>query len=161
MPATPDRTTVTAAVQAFMELLRENLVADPPTVDAPFRRVEVAQATFEAFARPFLTLLPTRTRMVAGIDDDKLIEVACSMGIVADATGDDAHDSLLAKIGVVEDYLDTLIESGWLEGADGFDSRTWTLDQPRSTAGSRVVSATALATFVVKVEREHNRIPAS
>jgi len=56
----------------------------------------------------------------------------------------------------------TLIKttSNVIEGAEGFDGRAWALEFPRRPAGSRVASATGVDTFVVKVERGHNRVPA-
>ena len=60
----------------------------------------------------------------------------------------------------IEDYLDGIIDTGVLEGAEGFDDRAWTFDYPKSSAGARVAVATAKHTFVVKVERQQNRVPA-
>jgi hypothetical protein len=68
---------------------------------------------------------------------------------------------VLDKIGALEDYLDGIVDAGVLEGAEGFDDRIWTFEYPNTTSGARAAAATASQTFVVKVQREHNRVPAS
>ena len=161
MPATPDRTTIKAAIEALATKLQDNLIADPPTLDKPFRRVEVAYAGLEEFPRPFLTLLLTQTKLIGTVDNDKLIEVSMTLRLVTDVTASNPHETLLDKIGAVDDYLDGIIDTGVIEGAEGFDDRAWAFEYPQTTAGSRVGSATATQSFVVKVEREQNRMPAS
>ena len=80
--------------------------------------------------------------------------------LVTDVSGANSHAALLDKIGAVDDYFDGIVDAGVIEGVEGFDGRAWALEFPRRPAGSRVASATAVDTFVVKVEREHNRVPA-
>ena len=158
--ATPDRTTIKAAIEELTTKLRANLVADPPTAAKPFRRVEVATGGIEEYPHPFLTLMLARTRTVGVIEDDKLLEVSMTLRMVTDVAASDPHEAILDKIGAIEDYLDSILDTGVIEGAEGFDDREWTFDYPRATAGVRVASAAAVQTFVVKVERQHNREPA-
>ena len=80
--------------------------------------------------------------------------------LVMDVTAADPHGAMLDRIGAVDDYLDSLIDAGVIEGAEGFDDRVWTFDYPRTAAGTRAASASAVQTFVVKVERGRNRLPA-
>lgn len=161
MPPTPDRTTIKAAIEELTTKLRNNLAADPPTASEPLRRVEVGGAGFGEYPRPFLTLLLTRTRPVGVTQDDKLIEATMTLRIVTDVADADPHGAMLDTIGALDDYLDSIIDTGVIEGAEGFDDRVWAFEYPKSTAGARVAAATATQTFVVKVERQHNRTPAS
>jgi hypothetical protein len=158
---TSDRTTIRAAIEELTTKLRTNLVADPPTATKPFRRVEVAAGGVEEYPRPFLTLSLARTRPAGVSDNDKLAEVSMTLRMVTDVSASDPHEAILDKIGAVEDYFDGIIDTGVIEGAEGFDTREWTFDYPRTTAGARVASATATQTFVVKVERGQNREPAA
>ena len=157
---TSDRTTIKAAIDALAATLRTNLVAEPPTSAKPLRRVKVADAGVEEYPRPFLTLLITRTQPIGITDNDKLVEVTVTMQLVTDVSAEDPHTAILDKIGAVDDHLDGLIDTGVIEGAEGFDDREWALNYPRTTAGARVASASATQSFVVKVERQQNRIPA-
>jgi hypothetical protein len=161
MPPTPDRTTLKASIAALTTNLRTNLVADPPTASKPFRRVEVGGAGAQEYPRPFLTVRLARTRMIGVTDNDKLIGVSMTLYLVTDVAAADPHDALLDKSGAVDDYLDSIIDSGVIEGAEGFDDRVWTFDYPHATAGARVAAGQATQTFVVKVEREQNREPAA
>ena len=120
----------------------------------------MASAGVEEYPRPFLTLLLTRIQPVGVTDNDKLLEVTMTLHVVTDVSASDPHDALLDKVGAVDDYLDSILDGGVIEGAEGFDDRTWTFDYPRATAGTRVASASAAQSFVVKVEREQNRVPA-
>jgi hypothetical protein len=156
-----DRTTIKAVVDELTTKLTDNLVADPPTAVKPFRRVEVANAGFEEYPRPFLALLLTRTGPVGVTQNDKLIEVTMTLRIVTDVSATNPHAAMLDKIGALDDYLDSIIDAGVLEGAEGFDDRVWAFEYPGTTAGARVAAATATQTFVVKVQREQNRVPAS
>lgn len=158
--ATADRTTIKAAIGELTTKLRTNLVADPPTATKPFRRVEIADTGVEEYPRPFLTLLLTRTRPVGVADNDRLLEVTMTLRVVTDVAASDPHAAMLDTIGAVEDYFDSILDAGVIEGAEGFDDRAWTFEYPRATAGARVASATAIQTFVVKVERGQNREPA-
>ncbi|MGB2985848.1 MAG: hypothetical protein WBE26_08190, partial [Phycisphaerae bacterium] len=148
MAGTPDRTTIKAAIQELTTKLRTNLVADPPTAAAPFRRVEVASAGVEEYPRPFLTLLLERTKPVGVTDNDKLVAVSMTLRVVTDVAALDPHDAILDKIGAVDDYLDSIADTGVIEGAEGFDDREWAFGYPSATAGARVASATATQTFV-------------
>ncbi len=146
---------------ALTTKLQTNLVADPPTATKPFRRVRVGPTGDEEYPRPFLTVQLARIRPIATVDGDKLIEAAVTLHLVTDVTQSDPHDALLDKVGAVDDYLDSIRDTGVIEGAEGFDDREWTFDFPRTTAGARLASAKASQTFVVKVEREQNREPAA
>lgn len=157
---TADRTTIKAAAQALIEALRENLVADPPTVTAPFRRVSVGKLTGTEFARPYLGVWLAKSRPIGATSDDKLMEVSIHLRVVADVVDVDSHDPLLDFVGAVDDYLDAQRDDGFIEGADGFDERSWSYEYPAGTAGARVATATAVQVFVVRVEREQNREPA-
>ena len=137
MAATPDRTTIKAAIAELTSKLRANLVADPPTGSKPFRRVEVGGIGVEEYPRPFLTVQLTRARPVSVTDNDKLMEATMRLHLVTDAAGADPHDALLDKVGAVDDYLDSIIDSGVIEGAEGFDDRIWTFDYPTTTTGVR------------------------
>ena len=161
MPATPDRTTIKEATAELTTKLRTNLVADPPTDAKPFRRVEIGGSGAQEYPRPFMTLQLTRTRPIGATDSDKLIETTMTLHLVTDVAATDPHDAILDKVGAVDDYLDSIIDSGVIEGAEGFDDRTWTFDYPKTTSGARVASAQSTQTFVVKVEREQNREPAA
>ena len=157
---TPDRTTIKAAVAALVTKLQANLVTDPPTAAKPFRHIEVARAGVEEYARPFLAVRLTRARPIGATENDKVMEVALTLRLVTDVTEADPHDALLDKVAAVDDYLDSLIDTGVIDGAEGFDDRIWTFDYPPAAAGARVASAEATQTFAVKVERQQNREPA-
>ncbi len=159
--ATADRTTIKAAIEELTTKLRTNLVADPPTATKPFRRAEIADTGVEEYPRPFLTLLLSRTQPVGVADNDRLVEVTMTLRVVTDVAASDPHAAMLDTIGAVEDYFDSILDAGVIEGAEGFDDRAWTFEYPRATAGARVASATATQTFVVKVERGQNREPAA
>ncbi len=159
--STPDRTTIKAAIEELTAKLRANLVAEPPTATKPFRKVEAGVAEVQAYPRPFLTVFLNRTRPLAVTDNDKVIEVTMTLRMVTDVAASDPHGAMLDQIGALDDYLDSLIDTGVLEGADGFDDRAWTFEYPRGTAGARVATASATQTFVVKVERAQNRVPAA
>ena len=161
MPSTPDRTTIKAAVQELTSKLRDGLVADPPTAAKPFRRVAVGVGGTEDYPRPFLTLHLVRARPIGVMADDKLMEVTVRFGMVTDVLASEPFDALLDKVGAVDDYLDSIVDTGVIDGAEGFDDRSWTFDESRATAGARVATASATQSFVVAVERSWNRIPAS
>lgn len=156
MPS-PDRTTVKATIAELIGRLRANLVGETPT--APLRRVEIGSSG--EYPRPFLTVGLARTRPISATDDDKLVEVTVTLRLATDVTEVDPHGSLLDKVAAVDDYLDSVRDTGVIEGAEGFDDRVWTFDYPRTTAGARMAWATATQSFVAKVEREQNREPSS
>lgn len=157
---TPDRTTIKSAIDELVSKLRTNLVADPPTAVKPFRRIEAGVGEFEQFARPFLTVRPIRARAASVVDGDKAIEVTIEMRIVADAISVDPYTAVYDQMGAVEDYLDLIRESGVIGGAAGFDERVWSLETSNSGSGSRVSTATAQQTLMIKVQRGFNRIGA-
>jgi len=157
---TPDRTTIKAAIEELTDRLRSNLLADPPTAVKPFRAVVVGAGGVEEHPRPFLSLQLSRTRILGAVDNDKVLEVSMTLRLVTDVTAADPHAGLLDKIGAVEDYLDSLIDTGLLDGAEGFDDRAWSFEYSKTPAGSRVMTATGTQSFVVKVERAQNREPA-
>ncbi len=157
---TADRTTTKATIDALVTALRANVVADPPTAGKPFRRVGVAESLATSWARPFLAIVPERTKLIGSVDNDKIVEVALTLRIAVDATANDPHGAVLDMIGALDDYFDSIIDTGVIGGAEGFDLRDWTFEFPRTTAGARVVSAKSTVSFVVKVERNQNRVPA-
>ncbi len=158
---TPDRTTIRAAVDALVTQLRTHLVASPPTATKPFRRIEVGEGGVGEYPRPYVILALSRARPIGGMDNDKLFEVTMTLRLVTDATAADPHGALLDKIGAMEDYLDGIVDTGVLEGSEGYDDRVWTFEYPRTTSGARAASAEATQTFVVKVQRGQNRVPAA
>lgn len=161
MAATPDRTTIKAAIKELTTKLRTNLVADPPTATKPFRRVEVGSVGFQEYPRPFMALQLTHTEPVGATENDKLVAVSIVLRVVTDVASSDPHDAVLDKIGAIEDYLDSIVDTGVIEGAEGFDDREWSFEYPSTTAGARVASAKATQSLVVKVERGNNRQPAT
>jgi hypothetical protein len=152
----PDTTTIQDALQAFVTQLRSNVVADPPTPTRPFRRVELGLAGTNEFPRPFLALRLTRTRPVGTIEGDKLFEVSMELRLVTDVSLADPHAEVLDRIAALEDYLDSVIDTGFQPGAEGFDDRVWTFEFPRTSAGARVAAAVATQTFVARVARQQN-----
>lgn len=159
--ATPDRTTIRAALDELVDKLRANLVADPPTATQPFRMVIAGGSSVVGHARPFLAIELTRARPIGAIDGDRMMEITTALRIVTDVATNDPFQAALDQVGAVDDYLDSLLDVGVLDGADGFDDRIWEFDGPGGRAASRVVTATATQTFVVKVERNQNRLPAA
>ena len=157
---TEDRTTILATLDELLSKLRANLIADPPTTAKPFRSVSVSREQAEGVARPLLSLNLSRVRPIATVDGDKLFRVEMSLRVVVDAAPGDPHTAVLDTVGAVDDYLDGLIDTGVLEGAEGFDDREWTFEHSRATSGTPMASASAAQSFVVKVERGQNRLPA-
>jgi hypothetical protein len=158
---TPDRNTIRALLEALTANLRDNLVAQPPTVDRPFRSVAVGPVEAESYPRPFVSLALSRMRPITGVDGDRVFEVTTTLRIEVDVLAADPHPTLLDLIGAVEDCLDSLTDAGLPEGASGLDDRVWTCEHPRTTAGARAAAASANQTFTVIVERNHNRMPAA
>ena len=160
---TADRTTIKAAIDELVNKLRTNLAAIPPTATKPFRRVEVGDpgAPGEEYPRPFLTVRLVRAKPIAVVNDDKVMEVTTALRMVSDVSASDPHGAMLDKIGALDDYLDSIRDSGVIDGAEGFDDRVWTFDYPKVTAGSRIAIAEATQSFVVKVQRTFNRVPAA
>jgi len=154
-----DRTTIKAAVQEFVAILRANLTADPPTASAPFRRIQEGSGAGTEYPRPFMTVRLTGTKLLGAMDDDKVIHVAMALRVVTDVADSDPHDAILDVAGAVDDYLDSVRDTGVIEGAEGFDDRTWKFEYPRATAGARLAAAEAAQSFVVKVKRVQNRVP--
>ena len=160
MASTPDRTTIQATLDELATKLRAGLIADPPTPAKPLRRVEVGDSDVGQYARPYMTIVPTRAKLIGVMDNDKLVQVTATIRLVTDVTGANPHDAVLGNVGAVEDYFDGIIDTGVLDGAEGFDARTWSLEYPKGTAGARVAVASAEQVFIVKVERGQNRLPA-
>ncbi len=157
---TPDRTTIKTAVDALVTALQTNLVADPPSGSRPFRAVLTQAAEPTASARPFMAVSLAKAEPIGVSRGDKLFAVTGVMRLVVDVTGEDTHAALLDAIGAVEDYLDSIVDTGVIEGASGFDDRVWTFEYPKSQAGARVAVAEARHAFVVRVERAFNRTAA-
>jgi hypothetical protein len=158
---TLDRTTIKSAVDELLNKLRSNLAADPPTASKPFRKVEAGSGEIEHYPRPFLSLRPVRARAASVVDDDKVVEVTIEMRIVADIAGVDPYTAVCDQMGAVEDYLDSIRDSGIIDGSAGFDERTWALEPSKLSSGGRVSTATAQQTLLVKMQRGFNRIGAA
>jgi len=158
---TPVRITLRVAIDALAGGLRAGLIADPPTAASPFRRVVVGRVGVQEHPRPFLAITLKEAKPIGAADSDKLIRVTMTLRLVTDVLASDPHGALLDAIGAVDDYLDSIIDTGVVEGADGFDDRAWAFDYPATTAGARVATAEASESFVVRVQREANRVPAS
>jgi hypothetical protein len=147
-------------VNELLDRFRANLAADPPIPSKPFRRVVIGEPGIADYPRPFLAIELARARVIGACDGDKLLEIAASLRVITDILEADAHTALLDRVAAVDDYLDSLIDTGSIEGAEGFDDRVWTFDEPRAGGGARVATAAAAQTFVVKVARGQNRVPA-
>ena len=158
---TADRTTILATLDELLSKLRANLIADPPTAAKPFRSVSASREQAEGVARPYLSVALTRMSPIATVEGDKLFRVEMSLRVVVDAAPGDPHTAVLDAMGAVDDCLDNLLATGVLEGAEGFDDREWAFQQSRATSGTPMASASAAQSFVVKVERGHNRVPAA
>lgn len=157
---TPDRTTIKAALEALVTGLRDNLTADPPTAAKPLRRVVESAIGLAGQPRPALGVRLLRAEPIGTVDDDKLMAVTMLLEVSADAAGEASHEALLDVVGAIDDYLDSIRDTGVIEGADGLDERTWKLPAPKSVAGVRAATAEAEVTLVVRVQREYNREPA-
>ena len=159
--ATPDRTTVKATIQALTSALRSSLKADPPTSSRPFRRIEEGQAQFGEYVRPFMTVSLVETEPAGTTEGDRLVRVTLAMRLVTDVITDDPHDAILDAVGAIEDFFDDLLtdEDSIIEGAEGFDDRTWTFGYPSGSAGAQAAEASCKQSVVVKIERGYNRVP--
>ena len=158
--STPERTTIQTFLEALRTALADQLIADPPTPAAPFRAVPWGPAEPESHPRPFLTLWPADVEPLGVIDDDKVLRVELRCAAVVDIRTEAAAPTLLDAAAAVDDCLDGLRPTLLAEGADGLDDHTWTFAYPKTAAGARVGTATATLTFVARVERSHNRLPA-
>jgi len=158
MAATTDRTTIKAALDALIDVLRANLIADPPTATKPLRLIGEGDGGATLHARPFMSVRIERARVLGVTDDDKIMEVAAGMRVVVDASGSSSRDAILDVVGAVDDYLDSIRDTGVIDGADGFDDRTWTFAYPKPIAGARMMTADASLPFVVRVARGFNRV---
>ncbi len=152
-----DRTTIKTTIQQFVTLLKNNLTAEPPTSTNPLRRVAVGEAGNQEYPRPYLAVRLIRFGPVATVDDDRMFQVISELRLVTDVTAADPHDAILEKIGAVENYLDTILDTGVIEGAEGFDDREWKIEYPKASSGARVAVAVATQTFVVNVDRQLNQ----
>jgi len=151
------RNTIKAAMDRLRNRFETKLVADPPTLAKPFRKVIEGDAGAVEHARPFVTIRAGRSRPIGVSEDDKLIEVTIHSRIVTDVTEASPNDALFDKVAAVDDYFDGIIEAGLLAGVDGLDHRTWVFGYPESKAGARVASAECTQSFVVRVAREANQ----
>ncbi len=159
--ATSDRTTVKATVQALLAEMRAGLVADPPDGEAPFRGIEEGFARYDEYVRPFMTVRILETTAVTAVEGDKIVRVTFDMRLVTDVLSDDPHDAILDAVGAVEDFFDGLLtgEDEIIEGADGFDDRSWSFKYPSGSTGPLAAEASCRQTCLVKVERGYNRVP--
>ncbi|MFQ5489441.1 MAG: hypothetical protein ACE5GE_01860 [Phycisphaerae bacterium] len=157
---TQDRTTIKTAMKSLMAGLRAGLVADPPTLAKPFRKIEEGEAGPNEYVRPFMTVRLTKTEPLNTTEGDKIVQATLAMRLVTDVVSDDPHDAILDAVGAVEDYFDNLqiTEQAVVEGADGLDDRQWTLTYPVGSSGTRIAQAGCEQTFVVKVQRAQNRV---
>lgn len=156
MPTTA-RTTIKQTLAGLLGDMDAHLVADPPLSSRPLRSVIGGKPGDTAFPRPFVSVYLLQAEIAGAADDDKMISVTMGMRLCADADGADPHDSLLEIIGRIDNYFDSLRDDGLLNGAAGFDDRSWKFDYPRITAGARVVAAIATQTFAVRVRREESQ----
>lgn len=152
----PDRTTLAAVHEAMREALAAALVGNPPTEMKPFRKLISAGADEAAGPRPLLGLAPARTRTLAAVDDDRIVEATLQVIVVADAIAADPHEPLVTLMGRVEDVLDAWRDGGLIEGVDGFDRRRWDLSRGRQSAGARAATAECEVSCVIRVAREEN-----
>jgi len=161
MPPTPDRTTVKSALDALVMQSRASLVASPPMPTAPFYSVAVGSPQPTSHPRPFFSIAIVAAEAIGVSDGDKLIRATLALSIVTDIGQTDPHTEIVDKIGAVDDFFDDKIQAGLIEGVQGLDGRNWQIDSSSITSGSRIASATARVSMIVKVERNQNRIPAS
>jgi len=155
-----DRTTIRATVDALITRLASGVVGDPPTPDKPFTRIVAGKVEPTSCARPFAAVAITGHRPVATIDGDRLFTVTLELSVVADIVDAQPQRPVLDLVAAVEDYMDSIVDTGVIEGASGFDDRDWAVLYPRERAGARVVSAVSKQSFVVRVERTFNRAAA-
>jgi len=152
-----DRSTIKAVLDKLKDRFDNRMVKDPPTASKPFRKVIEGEAGFVEHARPFITIKATRAKPIGVTDDDKMMEVTVVCRMVTDVLDAGPNDALFDKVAAVDDYFDSIIEDGLIEGAEGFDSRAWEFGYPKTTSGARVAYAECTQTFVVKVDREANQ----
>ncbi len=157
---TPDRTTIRAALDQLVVNLRANLVASPPTTTNPFLAVHVGAPGATDHPRPFLSIDLTGAKRIATVGGDRIMEVEIAARIVTDVTSADPFGMILDHVGATDDYLDSLIGTGILDGAEGFDDRAWTFDDATIRSGPRTLSAMANQTLIVKIQRNQNQTPA-
>lgn len=157
---TADRTTLRAALDQLVIKLRANLVAAPPTTTKPFHAVHVGAPGSTDHPRPFLAVNLAGARPIATVDGDRIMEVKITTRIVSDVTAADPYGTILDHVGATDDYLDSLIGLGIIDGAEGFDDREWTFDDSKIRSGPRTLSATAKQTLIVKIQRNQNQTSA-
>lgn len=159
MPAV-DRTPLKIVMKTLMANLRTGLVADPPTVTKPFRKIEEGDAAANEYVRPFMAVRLIKIEPLDTIEGDKIILATLAMRLVTDVVSDDPHDAILDAVGAVEDHFDNMqiLQQVFVEGADGFDDRKWTFTYPAGSSGTRIAQTDCEQTFVVKVERAQNRV---
>ncbi len=152
-----DRSTIKAVVQEIKTQFDDMLVADPPTLSKPFRKVIEGEAGLVEYARPFITVKAVRAKPIGVTDDDKVMEVTVLCRLVTDVVEAGPTDALFDKVAAVDDYFDSIIQTGLIHGAEGLDNRSWEFGYPKETSGVRVAYAECMQTFVVKVAREANQ----
>ncbi len=157
---TLDRTTIRTAIDELVTKFRSNLVASPTTTAKPFHAVHVGAPSVSDHPRPFIAINLIRARPIATVDGDRIVEVQIAARIVTDVTGTDPFGAILDHLGATDDYLDSLIGTGIIDGAEGLENRAWTFDDAKVRSGPRTLSATGKQTLIVKIERNHNQTPA-
>lgn len=157
---TPDRTPLKTVMKTLMASLRSGLVADPPTLSKPFRKIEEGDATVNEYVRPFMAVRLIKMEPLDTIEGDKMILATLAMRLVTDVVSDDPHDTILDAVAAVEDHFDNMqiLQQVFVEGADGFDDRKWAFTYPVGSSGVRTAQSSCEQTFVVKVERAQNRV---
>jgi len=153
----PDRSTIKAVVDALVAGFNTNLVSNPPTPTKPFRKLLTGDIGLVEYARPYIAVRLTKAKPLAATEDDKLMEVTVAIKLVTDVFESDPHNALLDKVAEVDNYFDSTRQLGLVDGAEGFDNRTWQFVYPPTRSGARVAYAESLQSYVVKVERDMNR----
>jgi hypothetical protein len=150
-------TTIQAGVAALVDLLRDEVQADPPTAGTPFRRVVEGPTGLTEHPRPFVSVHVVSTRVVGAVDGDKLVSVALVLRVVGDAIGAGAHAAMLQLVGAVEDAVESWEDDGVVAGVMGFEAWDWRMAPGESAGGVKAVSAEARVGIVVRVVRGANR----
>jgi len=153
------RTTIRDTLAALITRMQSDLIGDPPTPAAPFRRVLVGEVSPGVVPRPFVALAARGAEPIGTIDGDKLMALSLELLVVVDVVGDTTHATIFDAVGAIDDFFDGMLNDGFVEGADGFDDRTWTVSYPRSQAGGRVATARAVQRAILRVGRMNNRVP--
>jgi hypothetical protein len=156
---TLDRTTIKSAIDELVNKLRRIWRPILRRRASRFARSS-RHGRSRALSAAFLTVRAVRARAASVVDDDKVVEVTVELRIVADIVGVDPLTAVYDQMGAVEDYLDSIRDTGIIDGSAGFDERTWALETVKLTSGARVSTVTAQQTLIVKVQRGFNRAAA-